>query len=61
MIGLEIIIKKKRPAKLAKRNEKYSYRFISNLLGMSFQGIARKCKTGTFTVQQALAIFNSLH
>lgn len=60
MIGLEITINEKKKATRSSKFEKFSYSYIAKLLGLSFSGISKKCKKGTFTTQEALAIFNSL-
>lgn len=60
MIGLEILINQRKKAQRANRGEKFSYPYIAKLLGKGFHCVQSKCKKGTFTTQEALAIFNSL-
>lgn len=60
MLRLEKIMLQNKVKERMGKAKKFSYSYIAKLLGISFQGIKYKFKTGRFTIQEAFAIFNTL-
>ena len=60
MLGLQVEIMQRKKNKYSSQDEKFSYSYLSKLLGLTYQGMRKKFNSKAFTLDEAWAIFKSL-
>jgi hypothetical protein len=60
VIGLKIEIDKRKKAIRSSNGEKFSIRYISDLLGVAYTTVKLKLAMGNFTTEEAFGIFYAL-
>lgn len=60
MIGLEKEIRNKKQGRKSKSNEKFSCKYIAELLGKSYNAVSMNLRRNSFTVTETIGIFKTL-